>query len=95
MFERTLPFIDLFDLLFLIVTPSVFDTQRLRASLLYNLRPIARIDIAVFGEVSNLFNFIKGGAACGCSARDRQLTRENERVWCDYALRDIIKMGVV
>ena len=65
---RTNPlFIDLFDLLVLIVTYSVFDTQRLRASpvwLLYNLRPIARIDIAigVFGEVSNQSNISKGGA---------------------------------
>ena len=43
-------FTDIFDLLVLIVTSSVFDTQRLRAScvrLLYNLRPIARIDIAI------------------------------------------------
>ena len=71
-------FTDLFDLLVLIVTPSVFDTQRLRASsvwLLYNLRPIARIDIAigVFGEVSNLFNISKGGASYrigACAMRD-------------------------
>ena len=66
--ERTPLFTDLFDLLVLIVTPSVFDTQRLRASsvwLQYNLRPIARIDIAigVFGGVSNLFNIYKGGAS--------------------------------
>ena len=51
-FERTPLFTDLFDLLVLIVTPSMY-TQRLRASpvwLLYNLRPIACIDIAI-GEV--------------------------------------------
>ena len=48
-------FTDILDLLVLIITPSVFDTQRLRASLvwlLYNLRPIAHIDTAtgVFGK---------------------------------------------
>ena len=56
-------FTDSFDLLVLIVTPSVFDNHRLRAShvwLLYNLRLIARIDAAIgeFGEVSFLSIFL-------------------------------------
>ena len=62
-FERTPLFTDSFDLLVLIVTPSVFDNHRLRASpvwLLYNLRLIARIDTAIgeFGEVSFLSVFL-------------------------------------
>ena len=45
---RTNPlFTDILNLLVLIITPSVFDTQRLRAS---HLRPIAHIDTATYVE---------------------------------------------
>ena len=49
------------DLLVLIVTPSMFDTSASRVWLLYNVRPIARIDIAIgiFGEVSNFSTSVK------------------------------------
>ena len=62
-FERTPLFTDLFDLLVLIVTPSVFDNHCLCAIpvwLLYNLRPIAHIVTAIgkFDEVSFLSIFL-------------------------------------